>query len=191
MKRKTMLPGPTRLPSLLPDMNIILDLDYPYQDDKVRDMFDETVLLESVNTSGGSGMQALPFDKCGISFYYNKDMFAANGLEAPKTWEDLLAACETFRDAGIQNPITVSSEATWILASLADAGWRANEYDYLVQPTDGAYDAATMSANDGFVWDPNNLACDVFTVTSAERECIAIKEGNLQHPRLCQRSRGL
>ena len=164
---------------LLLDMNTILDLEHPYQDGTVRDMFDETVLLESVNTSGGSGMQSLPFDKCGISFYYNKDMFAANGLEAPETWEELLAACEVFREAGVQNPITVSSEATWILASLADAGWRANEYDYLIQPTDGAYDAASMSANDGFVWDPDNLACDVFTVTSAERECIAIMNGSL------------
>lgn len=164
---------------LLLDMNTILDLEHPYQDGTVRDMFDETVLLESVNTSGGSGMQSLPFDKCGISFYYNKDMFAANGLEAPETWEELLEACKVFREAGIQNPITVSSEATWILASLADAGWRANEYDYLIQPTDGAYDAASMSANDGFVWDPDNLACDVFTVTSAERECIAIMNGSL------------
>lgn len=162
---------------LLFDMSTILDMDHPYQDGTVRDMYDETVILEAVNSSGGSGMQALPFDKCGISFYYNKDLFEANGLAAPKTWEELLAACETFRAAGYENPVTVSQEATWILASLADAGMRANEYDYLIQPTDGAYDAATMSANDGFTWNPNDLACDTFTVMSNERKFMAEKDG--------------
>lgn len=161
------------------DMNSILDMDHPYQDGKVRDMFDETVLLEAVNSSGGSGMQALPFDKCGISFYYNKDMFADYGLEVPKTWEDLLAACETFREAGVQNPVTVSSEATWILSSLADAGMRMNAYDYLIQPEDGAYDAATMSANDGFTWDPSDLTCDTFTVMSGERKLAAVVNGSV------------
>lgn len=164
---------------LLFNMNDILDMDHPYQEGKVRDMYDETVLLESVNSSGGSGMQALPFDKCGISFYYNKDMFAAAGLEAPKTWEDLLAACEAFRQAGIANPITVSSEATWILASLADAGMRMNEYDYLIQPTDGAYDASSMSANDGFVWDPADPSCDTFTVMSDERKYAAVLDSTI------------
>lgn len=122
-------------------------------------------------------MQALPFDKCGISFYYNKDLFEANGLTAPKTWEELLTACETFRAAGYDNPVTVSQEATWILASLADAGMRAGEYDYLIQPADSAYDAATMSANDGFTWNPDDLACDTFTVMSNERKFMAEKDG--------------
>lgn len=161
------------------DMKNILDMDHPYQDGKIRDMYDETVLREALNASGGSGMQALPFDKCGISFYYNKDLFAQQGLEAPKTWEDLLAACETFRQAGVQNPITVSSEATWILASLADAGLRMNTYDYLIQPEDGAYDASTMSVNDGFTWNSSDLACDAFTVRSAERKLGAIVNGSV------------
>lgn len=161
------------------DMSTILDMDHPYQDGKVRDMFDETVITEMVNATGGLGMQALPFDKCGISFYYNKDMFAQYGLTAPETWEDLLAACETFKEAGIANPITVSSEATWILASLADAGFRAEEDKYLTQPTDGIYDASTMSENDGFVWDPSDLACDSFTVFSDERQLAAVNDGSI------------
>ncbi len=161
------------------DMSTILDMDHPYQDGKVRDMYDETVILEMVNASGGVGMQALPFDKCGISFYYNKDMFAQYNLEAPATWEDLLATCETFRQAGIENPVTVSSEATWILASLADAAFRADEYDYLIQPDDALYDESTMSANKNFTWNPDDLACDTFTVTSDERQWMAIKDGSV------------
>ena len=33
--------------------------------------------------------------------YYNKDVFAANNVEVPTTWDELVAACETFNQAGI------------------------------------------------------------------------------------------
>ena len=93
-------------------------------------MYDDVVLTEAKNNSGGTMMQALPFDKCGISFFYNKDAFAALGLSAPETWEDLLDVCAKFEEAGYENPITVSSEASWIITSLSDAGFRDHEYDY-------------------------------------------------------------
>jgi raffinose/stachyose/melibiose transport system substrate-binding protein len=32
--------------------------------------------------------------------YYNKDLFAANNVEVPTTWSELVAACETFNEAG-------------------------------------------------------------------------------------------
>jgi raffinose/stachyose/melibiose transport system substrate-binding protein len=33
--------------------------------------------------------------------YYNKDLFAANNVAVPTTWSELVAACETFSQAGI------------------------------------------------------------------------------------------
>jgi raffinose/stachyose/melibiose transport system substrate-binding protein len=33
--------------------------------------------------------------------YYNKDLFAAQGVEVPTTWSELVAACETFKAADI------------------------------------------------------------------------------------------
>lgn len=33
--------------------------------------------------------------------YYNKDMFAEFGVELPTTWDELVAACDTFKDEGI------------------------------------------------------------------------------------------
>ena len=33
--------------------------------------------------------------------YYNKDLFAANNVEVPTTWGELVAACETFAEANI------------------------------------------------------------------------------------------
>lgn len=159
------------------DMSTILDMEHPYQDGLVRDMFDEIVLTEAMNNSGGTAMQALPFDKCGVSFFYNKTAFQALGLSAPETWEELLEVCQTFRDNGVQNPITVSSEASWIMASLADAGLRSQEYDFLIQPGDALWDESTMAANKDFVFDENNLACDAFTVQSDERIAMAKLDG--------------
>ena len=161
------------------DMSTILDQDHPYQDGKIRDMYDENVITEQRNNSGGAGMIALPFDKCGISFYYNKDAFKAAGVEAPETWEELLDVCETFSKNGVKNPITVSSEASWILASLADAGFRGQEYDFLVQPGDGIWDEATMAANKDFKFDENDMSCDLFTVKSDERLMKAKEDGSV------------
>lgn len=155
------------------DMTTILDMEHPYQDGLVRDMYDPVVLAEAINGSGGTMLQALPFDKCGISFFYNKDAFADLGLSAPETWEELLAACAAFEEAGYENPITVSSEASWILASLADAGFRGQEYDFMVQPGDALYDEATMPDNANFVFDESNLACDTFVIQSNERIAAA------------------
>ena len=124
-------------------------------------------------------MQALPFDKCGISFFYNKDAFAALGLSAPETWEDLLDVCAKFEEAGYENPITVSSEASWIITSLSDAGFRDHEYDYMVQPGDALYDEATMPYNANFQFDENDLTCDAFVIMSDERIAQAKLDGSI------------
>ena len=162
---------------ILFDMSTILDMEHPYQDGLVRDMYDEVLIAETMSGSGGAAMQALPFDKCGISFFYNKTAFDELGLEAPETWEELLDICATLEENGVENPITVSSEASWILASLADAGLRSREYDFLVQPGDAIWDEATMSANIDFVFDENDMTCDTLTVASTERLLKAKEDG--------------
>ena len=162
---------------ILFDMSTILDMEHPYQDGLVRDMYDEVLIAETMSGSGGAAMQALPFDKCGISFFYNKTAFEELGLTAPETWEELLEICAVFAENGVENPITVSSEASWILASLADAGLRSREYDFLVQPGDAIWDETTMSANIDFVFDENDMTCDTLTVSSPERILMAKEDG--------------
>lgn len=171
----------------LRELSDVLDMQHPYQDGLVRDMYNDTILTEAWNAFGGLGIGALPFDKTGISFYYNKTAFEALGLEAPQTWEELLETCQTLRDNGYENPITVGQEASWILASLADAGFRYEESEFLVQPGDAIYDAETMSANDGFVFDDNNLSCDAFTVTSTER-MLAARKNDIIHSNISRTS---
>jgi raffinose/stachyose/melibiose transport system substrate-binding protein len=36
-----------------------------------------------------------------MSMFGNRDLFEQHGVEQPKTWDDLLAACKTFSDAGV------------------------------------------------------------------------------------------
>ena len=57
----------------------------------------------------------LPRNTDVLGFYYNKDLFEANGMEVPTTWDELLAAAQVFQDAGI-SPIAMDGQDKWPLA---------------------------------------------------------------------------
>jgi len=44
---------------------------------------------------------------------YNKKLFADNGVAVPTTLEELLAACDTFRAKGFENPVTFGNQFGW------------------------------------------------------------------------------
>ena len=44
---------------------------------------------------------AVPIIAVSHGVYYNKEIFAANGIEVPATWEELMAASQTLLDAGV------------------------------------------------------------------------------------------
>jgi raffinose/stachyose/melibiose transport system substrate-binding protein len=44
---------------------------------------------------------AVPIIAVSHGIYYNEDLFAANGLSVPATWEELLAAAQKLKDAGV------------------------------------------------------------------------------------------
>ena len=46
-------------------------------------------------------MFAVPFAAVSHAVYYNKDIFAKEGIEIPTTFEELLAVCEKLQAAGI------------------------------------------------------------------------------------------
>ena len=46
-------------------------------------------------------MFAVPFAAVSHGVYYNKDIFAANELEVPTTWEEFIAVCEALKAADI------------------------------------------------------------------------------------------
>jgi multiple sugar transport system substrate-binding protein/raffinose/stachyose/melibiose transport system substrate-binding protein len=54
-----------------------------------------------------------------IGVFYNKDMFAANGLEVPQTWQALVDASEKLLAAGIQ-PFSLGLKDGWPQGQLAN-----------------------------------------------------------------------
>lgn len=69
----------------------------------------------------------LPYSYYQWGVYYRSDIFDANGIEVPSTFDDLLAACGTLREAGIA-PVTIGTKFLWTAA-----GW----FDYLNMRTNG------------------------------------------------------
>jgi raffinose/stachyose/melibiose transport system substrate-binding protein len=55
---------------------------------------------------------AVPIIAVSHGIYYNKDIFAANGIEVPTTWEDLMAASQTLLDAGVI-PFSNGTKDAW------------------------------------------------------------------------------
>ena len=54
-----------------------------------------------------------------IGVFYNKDMFAANNIEVPQTYDALIEACETLLAAGIQ-PVSLGIKDGWPQGQLAN-----------------------------------------------------------------------
>ncbi|MCL1964786.1 MAG: extracellular solute-binding protein [Firmicutes bacterium] len=67
--------------------------------------------LEPWQNEDGS-MFAVPFAAVSHVVYYNMDLFAANGLEVPATWEEFIAVCEALKAAGI-TPLANGVKDEW------------------------------------------------------------------------------
>lgn len=86
-------------------------------DPEWKALFDETSL--EFNTVDGK-IYGVPVSKEISYIYYNKDLFAQAGIEAPKTafatWDEFFAACDKLKAAGI-TPVGMDT---------ADSGWLTN-----------------------------------------------------------------
>ena len=151
------------------DMTSMLDEENPYNHGKVRDAFDEQDIALALSEGGGKYITWLPFDKIGFALIYNKDIFEKEGVKVPDSYETLVEACKEFKEKGYDEPIATGMESFRLAVSIADAYYRQQEEDFLIQPGDALWDESTMEANKDFKWDESNPACDQFTVTSGER----------------------
>ncbi|MEI8094613.1 MAG: extracellular solute-binding protein [Spirochaetales bacterium] len=52
-------------------------------------------------TTSDGKVFAMPLGAVSHGIYYNKDLFAKNGIAIPKTWEDLIAAADKLKKAGV------------------------------------------------------------------------------------------
>ncbi len=58
-------------------------------------------------------LYGVPFTLDAKYVVFNKKMFADNGVEVPKTLEDLLAACDAFTAKGISEPMAFGNQFGW------------------------------------------------------------------------------
>jgi raffinose/stachyose/melibiose transport system substrate-binding protein len=79
----------------------------------------------------------LPFQYNIEGIFYNKDIFAANGITQPKTWDDLTADAAKLDAAGVQ-PLSASGQQGWPLTRLiGDYIFRDLGADALKKVADG------------------------------------------------------
>jgi multiple sugar transport system substrate-binding protein len=92
-------------------------------------------LASSVPSSTIDGKQyAIPYTYYQWGIYYNRDAYAAAGVEAPGpegvSWDQFLANCEKFAAAGI-DCVTTGSSALWPVAGIFDyVSLRTNGYEF-------------------------------------------------------------
>ncbi|WP_154792544.1 extracellular solute-binding protein [Occultella kanbiaonis] len=83
-------------------------------------------------------MVSLPFQYNIEGFWYNKQIFADNGLEVPTTWAEFTEAAAALDAAGVQ-PLTASGAQGWTITRYISTYLaRANGVDALAQVTDGS-----------------------------------------------------
>ncbi|KJC65611.1 ABC transporter substrate-binding protein [Agreia bicolorata] len=71
--------------------------------------------LGSCDQGSGPEVNALPFASNASGILYNPQIFAENGVEVPTTWDELLAAAQTFKDNGV-NPFYCTMKDAWTAA---------------------------------------------------------------------------
>ncbi|BDV31875.1 ABC transporter substrate-binding protein [Microbacterium terricola] len=86
---------------------------------------------------GDGGLYALPTEFNIEGFWYNKEILADNGIEAPETWDDLVDAAATLDAAGVQ-PFSAAGKDGWPVTRLVgDYIFRDLGADALQKVADG------------------------------------------------------
>lgn len=86
---------------------------YDFSDEPVLDTINPAVqdILADLGNKDGE-VNSLGYVNNANGIIYNADIFAEQGIEVPETWDELIAACEQLKDAGIQ-PIYATLADSW------------------------------------------------------------------------------
>lgn len=86
---------------------------YDFSDEPVLDTINPAVqdILADLGNKDGE-VNSLGYVNNANGIIYNADIFAEQGIEVPETWDELIAACEKLKDAGIQ-PIYATLADSW------------------------------------------------------------------------------
>ena len=65
----------------------------------------------------GEGVMAVAFMANGVHLYYREDLLEENGIAVPTTMDEVFAALDTLREAGIEYPFASNFQPGWDLAA--------------------------------------------------------------------------
>jgi raffinose/stachyose/melibiose transport system substrate-binding protein len=94
----------------------LLDFEKTFDDLGVTDKISPAA-VDTIKSLYGGKFNVLPYQYNIEGFWYNKKIFADNGIEVPQTWDDLVADAGSLDDAGVQ-PFSASGEQGWPLTRL-------------------------------------------------------------------------
>lgn len=107
-------PGPNLTTYVDPGVAAPLD-DY-LAADGWKDSFTSDAVFSQMTYDGK--IYAVPLNIAAACAFYNTEMFEKAGVEVPKTWDEMLDACEKLEAAGY-TPITISAGTAWCLSMVA------------------------------------------------------------------------
>lgn len=119
----------------LVDEGLLVDVKSFLQQEKVYDNYYPIALKYQEFTDGT--MYTLPLEYHVEMIWYNKEIFAANNVQVPKTMEEWLKACATLKANGI-TPISVDGIDRWpVQRYLAMMPFRDTANEFIINLRDG------------------------------------------------------
>ncbi len=119
----------------LVDAGLLVDVKSFLKEEEKYDDFYPIALKYQEFTDGS--MYTLPLEYHVEMIWYNKEIFAANNIEVPKTMDEWLDACAALKGNGI-TPISVDGVDRWpVQRYLAMLPFRDTANDYIVNLRDG------------------------------------------------------
>ncbi|TKI56866.1 extracellular solute-binding protein [Brevibacillus antibioticus] len=99
--------------------------------DKVPGIFTIPKDVLAAATGKDGKVYGVPLSLNSTQFYYNKKIFEQNGLQAPKSWDELIATAKTLKEKGIV-PISFGAKEGWLLSLshgvIAPASYSGTDY---------------------------------------------------------------
>ncbi len=108
----------------------------------VSDVWESAGLNEALSSARASmtiddKQWGVPYTYYQWGIYFNKDAYAAAGVEVPTTWAEFVSNCEKFTAAGV-DCVTTGSKALWPIAGIFDyLSLRTNGYEWHMDLTAG------------------------------------------------------
>ncbi len=159
-------------------IGVIQNLDDAYAEygwaDKLGAGIDTIAMYNEDGVMGSGSFYGVPNYGEFVFLYYNADMFAEAGLEAPETMDDVLAAAEAFAADGV-TPFTTSAQEypmgqLWyqLALSQADRSW-VDSYQLYTEPVDWTGAEVSYATETLAEWvDAGYISTDVTGMTAED-----------------------